>query len=559
MRPGAAIRRPLLVSHPMRANRIQQWTRRLHRRLARTLVLAGLLAGAPAFAQTLSVCTEASPEGFDIAQYSAATTADAVAETVYERLVQFVPGSTQVAPALAERWEISADGLSYTFHLRKGVKFQRTDFFTPSREFNADDVLWSFQRQLDPAHPWHALSPRGYPYAQSMGLPALIERIDKLDDARVRFTLRRPEAPFLADLAMGFASIYSAEYADLLLKAGKAEQLNNLPLGTGPFVFQRYQKDALVRFAANPDYWGGAPKVDRLLLSITPDPSVRIQKLRAGDCQVALYPRPTDVPTLRHDPQLKVAELDSLLVAYVALNTRHKPLDDVRVRQAINLAFDRDSYLKAQFGEGGASPAVAPYPSTLWGSDPDLKGWPHDLERARQLLAEAGIQPGLKLSIWTRPGGGPTNPNPGIGAQMLQDDLDKLGIHADIRVYEWGELIRRAKHGEHDLLFMGWVGDNGDPDNFLTPNLSCAAASSGENMSGWCNAAFDDLLRQARASTDQATRSGLYRQALAIFQREAPWIALAYPKQFAVLSPRVRGFTLSPLGSNNFAHVELAP
>ncbi|KAF1069636.1 MAG: Periplasmic dipeptide transport protein [Pseudomonas citronellolis] len=526
--------------------------------LLRNALLSVLLASTPVLAKPLAVCTEASPEGFDIAQYTAATTADASAETVYERLVDFAPGTTQIIPSLAEHWEISPDGLQYTFSLRPGVKFQRTEYFSPSRTLNADDILWSFQRQLDRPHPWHELAPRGFPYVQSMGLPALIERVEKLDDLHVRFTLKHPEAPFLADLAMGFASIYSAEYADQLLKAGKTEQLNSQPVGTGPFVFQRYQKDALVRFGANPDYWGPAPHIDRLLLSITPDPSVRLQKLKAGNCQVALYPRPTDIPALRQDPQLKVAELDSLLVAYVAINARHKPLDDVRVRQAINLAFDRNAYRTAQFGEGGASPAVAPYPPTLWGSDPQLQGWAHDPERAKALLAEAGVKPGLKLTIWTRPGGGPTNPNPGIGAQMLQEDLARIGIEAQIRVYEWGELIRRAKQGEHDLLFMGWVGDNGDPDNFLTPNLSCAAAQSGENLSGWCDSAFDELLRQARASTDPAQRATLYRQALAIYQRAAPWIALAYPKQFVVLSPKVKGFTLSPLGSNNFARVELA-
>ncbi|MCY1504011.1 Periplasmic dipeptide transport protein [compost metagenome] len=529
------------------------------RSLLHSLALTSLFACPATFGQSLVVCTEASPEGFDIVQYTAATTADAVAETVLERLVQFAPGSTNIIPALAERWEIGADGLTYTFHLRRGVKFHTTRWFTPGREFDADDVLWSFQRQLDPAHPWHALSPRGFPYAEAMGFAALIERIDKLDAHTVRFTLRHPEAPFLADLAMGFASIYPAEYADALLRAGKPEQLNSQPVGTGPFIFQRYQKDAQVRFAANPEHWAGKPKIERLLLAITPDPNVRIQKLKAGDCQIAVYPRPTDVPALKKDPQLKVEELDSLLVAYVGLNTRHKPLDDVRVRQAINLAFDRDAYLRAQFGEGGASPAVAPYPPTLWGSDPNLKGWPHDPARARKLLEEAGIQPGLKLSIWTRPGGGPTNPNPGIGAQMLQEDLARIGIQASIRVYEWGELIKRAKRGEHDLVFMGWAGDNGDPDNFLTPNLSCAAAKSGENQAGWCNAEFDELLRKARASTDQQIRAGLYRRALAIFQREAPWIALAYPKQFAALRPDVKGFSLSPLGSNNFSRVELAP
>ncbi|WP_137818191.1 ABC transporter substrate-binding protein [Pseudomonas sp. 2FG] len=523
-----------------------------------SLLLAALLAGtAQAASDTLVVCTEASPEGFDIVQYTAATTADASAETVFDRLVSFVPGSTELRPGLAERWDISADGLSYTFHLRQGVKFHHSKAFNPSRNLNADDVLWSFQRQLDPQHPWHQLAGRGFPYAESMGMAALIERIDKLDASTVRFTLKHPEAPFLADLAMGFASIYSAEYAAQLLAQGQPDRLNQQPIGTGPFVFERYSKDAQVRFRANPDYWDGAPKLARLIFAISPDPNVRQQQLKAGDCQVALYPRPTDIPALRGDPELKVLELDSLLVAYVALNTRHPPLDDVRVRQALNLAFDKTVYLRAQFGAGGASPAVAPYPPTLWGHDASLKGWPHDLERARQLLKAAGQQDGFHLSIWTRPGGGPTNPNPGIGAQMLQADLAKIGIQADIRVYEWGELIKRAKHGEHDLVFMGLAGDNGDPDNCLTPNLSCAAAESGENQAGWCDPQFDALITKARQVPEQAQRAELYRQALAIFHKQAPWIPLAHPKQFSALRRDVDGFVLSPLGSNNFSRVEL--
>ncbi|MGH8352578.1 MAG: ABC transporter substrate-binding protein [Pseudomonas sp.] len=525
--------------------------------LLSSLVLAALLAStAQAAADRLVVCTEASPEGFDIAQYTAATTADASAETLFDRLLRFVPGTSELRPGLAERWEISADGLSYSFHLRRGVQFHRTDYFQPSRELNADDVLWSFQRQLDPQHPWHKLSGRGFPYAEAMGLAGLIERIEKIDDSTLRFVLKHPEAPFLADLAMGFASIYSAEYAAQLLKQGEPNRLNSQPIGTGPFVFERYAKDAQVRFRGNPDYWDGAPKLAKLIFAITPEPNVRQQKLKAGDCQVALYPRPVDIPALKADPELQVLELDSLLTGYVALNVRHPPLDDVRVRQAINLAFDKNSYLHAQYGEGGATPAVAPYPATLWGHDETLKGWPHDLERARQLLRAAGHQDGLKLSIWTRPGGGPTNPNPGIGAQMLQADLGKLGIQADIRVFEWGELIKRAKHGEHDLVFMGWAGDNGDPDNFLTPNLSCAAAESGENQAGWCHPEFDRLLRQARENPDQAARAALYRRALAIFHEQAPWIPLAHPKQFAALHKDIEGFVLSPLGSNNFAKVK---
>ncbi|MDA8482003.1 ABC transporter substrate-binding protein [Pseudomonas resinovorans] len=508
--------------------------------------------------QSLVVCTEASPEGFDIVQYTAATTADASAETVFDRLVQFAPGSTRLQPGLAESWTISPDGLVYEFQLRKGVTFHSTPWFTPSREFNADDVLWSFQRQLDPAHPWHKHSPRGFPYVESMAFSQLIKRVEKLDDHRVRFTLTHPEAPFLADLAMGFTSIYSAEYADQLLKAGKTDQLNREPVGTGPFVFERYRKDSQVRFHANPTYWAGKPAVDKLLFAITPDPNVRVQQLKAGACQIAVYPRPTDIASLRQQAGLKVLELDSLLVAYVGLNTRHPPLDDVRVRQAINLAFDTRAYLRAQFGEGNASIAVAPYPATLLGFNDKLDPWPHNPERARQLLAEAGYKDGFKLAIWTRPGGGPTNPNPGIGAQMLQADLAAIGIKAEIRVYEWGELIKRAKNGEHDLVFMGWAGDNGDPDNFLTPNLSCAAAQSGENQAGWCNEKFDALIREARAITDPTRRAELYRQALAIFHEQAPWIPLAHPKQFAAVREGVEGFQLNPMGSNNFAKVKLA-
>ncbi len=517
-----------------------------------------LCASLPVFAQSQSlvVCSEAAPEGFDIVQYTAATTADASAETVYERLVQFAPGSTRIIPALAESWEISADGLTYTFTLRKGVKFHQTPWFTPSRELNADDVLWSFQRQRDKDHDWHELAPRGFPYFEAMGFAELIAEIEALDEHRVRFTLKHPEAPFLADLAMGFTSIYSAEYAEQLLDAETPEKLNSQPIGTGPFVFERYAKDAQVRFAGNPHYWGGKPALDRLLLAITPDPNTRIQQLKAGACQVALFPRPSDVPALREHKDLQVLELDSLLTAYVAINTRHKPLDDVRVRQAINLAFDRQAYLRAQYGEGNASLAAAPYPATLLGHDERLQPWPKDLERARQLLAEAGHAKGLKLSIWTRPGGGPTNPNPGIGAQMLQADLAAIGIQADIRVFEWGELIKRAKNGEHDLVFMGWAGDNGDPDNFLTPNLSCAAAASGENQAGWCHQEFDQLIREARRVAEPERRAALYREALAIFHQQAPWIALAHPKQFAVLRKDVEGFVLSPLGSNNFTHVK---
>ncbi|TRX76207.1 ABC transporter substrate-binding protein [Pseudomonas mangiferae] len=518
------------------------------------LSIALLAAGAcVAQAKPLVVCTEASPDGFDIAQYTTAVTADASAETLYDRLVRFTRGTTQVEPGLAERWEISPDGLTYTFFLRKGVKFHTTEYFKPTREFNADDVLWSFERQRDAKHPWHDQAARGFPFFESMEFGSLIGNIEKLDPYTVRFTLTKPQAPFLADLAMGFTSIYSAEYADALLKADTLDKLNSQPVGTGPFVFQRYAKDAQIRFKANPDYWDGVPPSEKLLFSITPDSNVRLQQLRAGACQIALYPRPFDVPGLRKDDKLAVLEMDSLLTSYVGINAAHPPLDDVRVRQAINLAVDGKAYIDAVFGPDAATQAVNPYPSTMLGYDDSITPWPHDPERAKKLLEEAGHKDGFKLTIFTRPGGGPTNPNPALGAQMLQADLKAVGIEAEIRVIEWGEMIKRAKAGEHDLVFMGWAGDNGDPDNFLSPNLSCAAVTSGENYSRWCDKAFDSLITQARENNDPEQRAALYRKSLAIFHEQAPWIPQAHPRQFTALSKDVDGFVQSPLGSNNFA------
>ena len=276
---------------------------------------------------------------------------------------------------------------------------------------------------------------------------------------------------------MGFASIYSAEYAEQLLKAGTPEKLNNQPIGTGPFVFNRFQKDAVVRYRANPDYFNGKPAVDPLIFAITPDANVRLQKLRRNECQIALSPKPLDIAAASEDANLKVDKTEAFMTAFVAINSQHPPLDKPEVRQAINLAFDKDSYLKAVF-EGTAVAANGPFPPNTWSYDKSLPGYPGNLDKARDLLKKAGLPDGFSTTLWTRPSGSLLNPNPSLGAQLLQADLAKVGIKAEIRVIEWGELIRRAKAGEHDLLFMGWAGDNGDPDNFLSPQFSCAAVTS---------------------------------------------------------------------------------
>jgi peptide/nickel transport system substrate-binding protein len=507
-----------------------------------------------AHAAALTVCTEASPEGFDVVQYNSLTTTNASADVLMNRLVDFDARQGKVVPSLADSWDISADGLTYQFKLHPGVKFHQTDYFSPTRELNAQDVLFSFQRMLDPQNPWHNVAQSGFPHAQSMQLPSLIKHVDAPDPLTVRFTLDHADSTFLATLSMGFASIYSAEYADQLLKQNAQQKLNSQPIGTGPFVFNRFQKDAVVRYKANPDYFAGKPAVDPLIFAITPDANVRLQKLRRNECQIALSPKPLDISAASQDPDLKVVQTPAFMTAFLAINSQHPPLDKPEVRQAINLAFDKPSYLKAVF-EGTAVAANGPYPPNTWSYAKDLPGYAHDPAKARELLAKAGLKDGFSTTIWTRPSGSLLNPNPSLGAQMLQADLAKVGIKAEIRIIEWGELIRRAKAGEHDLLFMGWAGDNGDPDNFLTPQFSCAAVQSGTNFARYCDKGLDQLISTGKASSDQAKRSQLYHKAQKQIQEQALWLPLAHPTAAVLTRNTVQGYEVSPFGRQDFATV----
>lgn len=513
-----------------------------------------LALAATAQAKPLVFCSEAAPEGFDGGMFTAAATHDASTEAIYNRLVEFEKGGTKVLPALAEKWEVSKDGLEYTFHLRKGVKLHTTEWFKPTRDFNADDVLWTFQRMIDPKHPGAKASLQGWPYASDMGFPELVKKIEKLDPYKVKFTLAHPEAPFIANLGMGFTDIVSAEYALQLEKAGRPGDISLKPVGTGPYVFKRYDKGQQIRYDANPNYWRGKPGSDKLIFSIAPDGAVRTQKLKGGECSFMVYPNPADIPGLKADPKLTVLQSSALLLTYVAFNAQKPQLKDKRVRQALAYAIDKPAMIKAIW-QGNASPAHLPLPSKMWGYNKSIPAYKPDLDKAKKLLKEAGFEKGFDINILVRNGSSGSNPNPKLAAEMLQADWKKIGVNVKVTVMEWVELQKRTKAGEHDVTIYGWAGDNGDPDNFLTPNLSCSAAESGENRSRWCNKAFDELITKAKRTTDIKERTKLYEASQKIFIDEMPWATLVEPLTTVAFQKNVVGFKPSPFTNNNFENV----
>ncbi|MGB3146117.1 MAG: ABC transporter substrate-binding protein, partial [Paracoccaceae bacterium] len=414
-------------------------------------------------------------------------------------------------------------------------------------------------RQGKEDDPWHGyIEGITYEYYGGMEMNTVIGDIQKIDDLTVKFVLTRAEAPFLANLAMDFASILSKEYADQLVAAGTMSELNQAPVGTGPFQFVAYQKDAVIRYKANPDYWGGKQAIDDLIFAITPDAAVRVQKLQANECQVMPYPAPADIEALKANPDLNVMEAAGLNVAYLAYNTTMAPFDNPQVRKALNMAINKQSIIDAVF-QGSGQVAKNPIPPTMWSYNDAVVDDAYDPEAAKAMLAEAGVSD-LSMKVWAMPVQRPYMPNAQRTAELIQADFAAIGVTVEIVSYEWGEYLKKSTELNRDgAVILGWTGDNGDPDNFLSVLLGCAAAGEGgANRAHWCNEEFDALIQKAKVTSDVAERTRLYEEAQLVFKREAPWATLDHSTVFMPMTKAVTGYVMDPLGSHRFDGVDIA-
>jgi len=528
-------------------------------RVSSLVFVAALTAAVQARADTLVVCTEGSPDFLNAALSTANTSFD-VTEQTSDRLIGMEVGGSGLVPALAEAWSVSEDSLTYTFKLRRGVKWQSNAAFKPSREFNADDVAFTFNRMADKAAPYHGLD-SAYPEFLELIEPAF-KAVRKLDDYTVAIDLKQPYAPLLNALSMQPFSISSAEYADALQRAGTPEQLDRSPIGTGPFQFVQYQRDSTVRFRAFPDHWGkaaGSPRtarVDNLVFTITPDPAIRYAKLRAGECQIARYPNPADLDSMRANPGLRVQESPIAAISYISFRTDRKPMDDRRVREALSIAVDLESLVRVVY-QGSGKPTASMVPTALWGHDGTLKPRAYDPARAKQLLAEAGYPDGFETDLWAIPVARAYMPSGRRAAEMIQADWAKIGVKARIISYEWGEYLRRARSGEAAIAMLGGTWDYPDPSQLLLA-WSCDAKRSGRNTAMWCSRAYDDALLKANQISDQAERTELFEQAQRAFHDEMPGMLFADVDAFAVTRSNVQDFKLHFLGGQPFGGVSLA-
>jgi peptide/nickel transport system substrate-binding protein len=465
-----------------------------------------------------------------------------VTDNIFENLLQYGDQDTTIHPGLAESWEVTPDGLTYTFKLRQGVKFH------DGTDFNAEAVVFNFDR-------WMNGNADSFPYYTMFGgykgdKGHVIKEVKAIDDYTVQFVLTRPQAPFLKNLAMSPFGIASPT---AVKKYG--DKFREHPVGTGPFKFVDWKENDSITLEKNPDYWQkGYPKLNKVVFRVIPENTARLNALANGEIDIMDGLNNSDEATVKANDQLQVIERPSMNVGYIGLTTTHKPFDNKLVRQAMNYAIDKKAIIDAFYG-GKALEAVNPMPPSIEGYNKSIEPYPYDLEKAKQLLKEAGYEKGFETDLWAMPVARPYMPEAQKVAEVIQESLGKIGVKVKIQSVDWATYLDKAAKGEFDMFMLGWTGDNGDPDNFLYTLLDKDSIGS-NNYSYYSNDQLHEILIKAQTETDQAKRNALYEQAQVIIHDDAPWVPLVHSTPLLAAAKDVVNYLPNPTGSEPLTKVE---
>ncbi|MDX1301983.1 ABC transporter substrate-binding protein SapA [Photobacterium sp.] len=499
-------------------------------------------------------CGQDTPKTFNPQLTDGGLTVDTLAAQIFDRLLMLDPVSHQPLPSVARSWSVSDDGLEYTFSLRTGIEFQSTDWFTPSRQLNAQDVIFSFKRVIEPNHPFHKVSGGRYPWFESLDFSHLIEDIQALDPHTVKFTLLRPDNSFLSNLATSYAVIYSQEYGEQLFKAGQLNQLDMKPIGTGPFYLDQYIPSDLIRLKRHWGYWQGAAPMEQVVFDISSRGTGTLAKLLSHECDVLSSPLASQLPVITDNPDFELMAQTGMNVAFLAINNNKPVLQDLRVRKAISLAINRENLLNSVY-YGTGTKAKSLLPPLSWAYNHNSQALDFSPERAVALLKEAGYDKNLYLTMMVPLEARPYNPSPNKTAELIQADLNAVGIEVSVSHQEKRDRISIDDSTGFDLILTGWIADNGDPDNFLRPLLSCNAKQAGLNVANWCNLRFDNLLELALRTTKIGQRLNYYQLAQDVLDEQVPIIPLAHGVHFQVHHKSLGGLQMSPFGTRSFSSV----
>jgi peptide/nickel transport system substrate-binding protein len=469
-----------------------------------------------------------------------------VIDQMYERLVRWNPSTSSLDPGLATSWEVQDGGRQWTFHLRTGVRFHDG---TP---LNADAVVFSLERQRDPRHPFH--SPQ-FQYWQNQFRNII--KVDKVDDLTVRIAIERPYAPFEANMAMFPVSIVSPTAV-----ARWGADFTSHPSGTGPFMLERWDRGDRIVLRRNDDYWDAdhAAVLARVVFQVIEDPRQRLIALESGAVDVATQILPEELQFVDLHPGLQLHETPSNSVTYLAMNNDHPPFDDVEVRRAVNYAINKEPIVKLAY-QGLAIAASGPLPPTQWGYHKVRAQYPYDPDQARALLghaqAEGRFDPTRVYKLYVPSTPRPYLFDPARVARVIQANLAAVGLRTELVLQPYSQHQQATRRGEHDLCLFGWVGDNGDPDNFLFLlfDRDNTVIGSAQNAAFYRDVGVHDLLAQAQTSQDRAERERLYAQVQERIAEDAPWVPLAHSQVAIAARTDVGSVIVNPNGHLVYARI----
>ena len=523
----------------------------------------------------LIYCTHASGFSFNPQTSDAGTSMNVVTEQIYNKLFE-ISNTAIPTPILAQSYSISPDGKIITIYLRKGIKFHHTDWFKPTRDFNADDVVFSLNRVLgyetylptleqsavDYKNPQYRIFHEQakkvrFPYFESIKLNQKIESVKALNPHTVQITLFKPDASILSHLASQYAIIFSQEYAVQLNADDNLVQLDLLPVGTGPYKVKNYFRNQYVRLEKNEDYWKKDAKIKNIIIDLSTDRTGRLVKFFNGECQIASYPEVSQLGLLKeNDKRYYVKSAEGMNLAYLAFNFQNAVIQDEQVRRAIAQAINRQRIIKTIY-HNTATVANNIIPNISWASSVNTPDFAYDFNpsEAKKVLQDKQ----LHLNMWVLNEEQVYNPAPLKTAELIKEDLNNVGVNVTIRSVTRTFLIDQLnkKSENYDMILTGWLAGNLDPDSFMRPILSCNAASEMTNLSNWCDEDFDQLMDKALDSPNLWERAHVYNQAQELILSKLPIVPLANMKRVVVVNSRVRHIEMNPFGSLNFSTLSL--
>lgn len=460
-----------------------------------------------------------------------------VGELIFEGLVGWKPGTTDVEPRLATQWQVSEDGLRWRFNLRSHVQFHDG---TP---LDADAVVFSFERLLVKGHP-QSLGDAGS-YWRSMLND--VDKVVAVDPLTVEIHTRRKYAPLLGNLAM-----YPIVSPSAVKKWGA--RFADHPVGTGPFQFEDWIKDTRVVVRRFDEYWGRPAGLNQIVFQVVVDARQRLINLESGSVDLATAILPDEQPFVELHPDLVLHHAAGNDISYLAFNTQRPPFDDVRVRRAGNYAVNKEPIVKLGY-QGHAIAADSPLPPSMWAYHQPVTRYQYDPVAAKRLLAEAtadgAFDPLRTYRLYVPSTPRPYLPQPERVARFLQASLDQAGIRTELVMLPYPQFRAAVQAGEHDMCVFGWVGDTGDPDNFLYVLLHSKQSSTetgAQNVALYRDREVDDLLLAAQEAADQTTRAALYAAVQDKVAADAPWVPLAHSELVVAGRNELERVVLSPTG-----------